>query len=241
MPGTAVAAGARRAGTQPAPPVRGRARQRVLDALGSLGGVVVDERGRANAALRAAAGYEGSGVAFAQLLAGMERAGLISRETQAKRTYRIALRDSSVGDPGAAPAPAPAGKPARWVAGGPTSDVDYDRLATALLRSVVAASAAAGAAGPERDADDTLTSLQLTVSELEDQLLQARAESESLRRANRRLRSQLDAALRRAGEREGEQSLSSRLRGQLDESELALLERLLETSSGDVRQSRNAG
>ena len=55
-----------------------------------------DANGMASTQLAAAVGYPGSSVAFAQLLSGMERSGLIEREVRGKRTYRISL--------GAAPA-----------------------------------------------------------------------------------------------------------------------------------------
>ena len=45
----------------------------------------------ASTQLAAAIGYPGSNVAFAQLLSGMERSGLIEREVRGKRTYRISL------------------------------------------------------------------------------------------------------------------------------------------------------
>jgi hypothetical protein len=45
----------------------------------------------ASTRLAEAVGYPGSSVAFAQLLSGMERDGLISREVRGKRTYRIVL------------------------------------------------------------------------------------------------------------------------------------------------------
>ncbi|HJY96354.1 MAG TPA: hypothetical protein VJ371_15485 [Streptosporangiaceae bacterium] len=50
-----------------------------------------DQGGMASTRLAAAVGYPGSSVAFAQLLSGMERDGLINREVRGKRTYRIAL------------------------------------------------------------------------------------------------------------------------------------------------------
>src|ERR1700684_871041 len=50
-----------------------------------------DQNGMASTQLAAAVGYPGSSVAFAQLLSGMERAGLIEREVRGKRTYRIRL------------------------------------------------------------------------------------------------------------------------------------------------------
>ena len=47
--------------------------------------------GMASTRLAAAVGYPGSSVAFAQLLSGMERSGLIERDVRGKRTYRIRL------------------------------------------------------------------------------------------------------------------------------------------------------
>ncbi len=74
-----------------------------------------DANGMASTQLAAAVGYPGSSVAFAQLLSGMERSGLIEREVRGKRTYRISLGPahaaglggaarlaSGVGAPGAA-------------------------------------------------------------------------------------------------------------------------------------------
>src|SRR5580692_8970780 len=50
-----------------------------------------DPGGMASTRLAAAVGYPGSSVAFAQLLSGMERSGLIERDVRGKRTYRIGL------------------------------------------------------------------------------------------------------------------------------------------------------
>jgi hypothetical protein len=50
-----------------------------------------DTNGMASTQLAAAVGYPGSSVAFAQLLSGMERSGLIKREIRGKRTYRISV------------------------------------------------------------------------------------------------------------------------------------------------------
>jgi hypothetical protein len=63
-------------------------RDRVLSYL--AGGEISDPKGMASTVLAAAIGYPGSSAAFAQLLSGMERAGLIEREIRGKRTYRIA-------------------------------------------------------------------------------------------------------------------------------------------------------
>jgi hypothetical protein len=93
---------------------------------------VADGTGMASTRLAEAVGYPGSSVAFAQLLSGMERDGLISREVRGKRTYRIALS-----------APAAAGRAAepRRVedAGLPgfSGAVDYDELADRVIVRLV--------------------------------------------------------------------------------------------------------
>jgi hypothetical protein len=58
-------------------------------------GEIKDETGMASTALAHAVDYQGSSVAFAQLLSGMVRAGLIEREVRGKRTYQIALAGSA--------------------------------------------------------------------------------------------------------------------------------------------------
>jgi hypothetical protein len=63
-------------------------RDRVLSCLAD--GEISDPKGMASTVLAEAVGYPGSSAAFAQLLSGMERSGLIEREVRGKRTYRIA-------------------------------------------------------------------------------------------------------------------------------------------------------
>jgi hypothetical protein len=63
-------------------------RDRVMAHL-LMAGEVTDPSGLASTVLAEAVGYPGSSVAFAQLLCGMERSGLIKREVRGKRTYRI--------------------------------------------------------------------------------------------------------------------------------------------------------
>jgi len=65
-------------------------REHILAYLAQVG-ELFDQNGMASTQLAAAVGYPGSSVAFAQLLSGMERAGLIDREVRGKRTYRISL------------------------------------------------------------------------------------------------------------------------------------------------------
>ena len=65
-------------------------------------GELFDANGMASTRLAAAVGYPGSSVAFAQLLSGMERSGLIEREVRGKRTYRIRLGPVALAGPGGA-------------------------------------------------------------------------------------------------------------------------------------------
>src|ERR1700691_6804893 len=65
-------------------------REHILAYLAEVG-ELFDAKGMASTQLAAAVGYPGSSVAFAQLLSGMERSGLIEREVRGKRTYRISL------------------------------------------------------------------------------------------------------------------------------------------------------
>ena len=103
-------------------------RDRIIAHL-ALVAEVADGTGMASTRLAEAVGYPGSSVAFAQLLSGMERDGLISREVRGKRTYRIALS-----------APTAAGRgaelPLRAEGGGLPAfpgAVDYDDLADRVI------------------------------------------------------------------------------------------------------------
>jgi hypothetical protein len=97
-------------------------RDRVLSYLAD--GEISDPKGMASTLLAEAVGYPGSSAAFAQLLSGMERSGLIEREIRGKRTYRIAATAAGRGE-GTAPGPrrpeADAPGPRRGEAGAPGS------------------------------------------------------------------------------------------------------------------------
>jgi hypothetical protein len=71
-------------------------RERIIAYLTEAGSLS-DVNGMASTQLAAAVGYPGSSVAFAQLLSGMERSGLIEREVRGKRTYRISLGPAQAG------------------------------------------------------------------------------------------------------------------------------------------------
>ena len=133
-------------------------RDRVMSHL-AASGEIRDATGMASTALAEAIGYPGSSVAFAQLLSGMERSGLIEREVRGKRTYRIAAAGAAgvagaagAAGPGSAMA-APRGSQRRGrqptgpdddaggrglaVAAARVADLDYDELARRLLVQIV--------------------------------------------------------------------------------------------------------
>jgi hypothetical protein len=108
-----------------------------------------DANGMASTQLAAAIGYPGSSVAFAQLLSGMERSGLIEREVRGKRTYRISLGLTHAAGAGRA-ARVPSGIAASGVAGGA-------RGAGASAAGASAAGVVGGGAGPGDLGDETGT------------------------------------------------------------------------------------
>ena len=107
-------------------------RDRIIAHL-ALVAEIADGAGMASTRLAEAVGYPGSSVAFAQLLSGMERDGLISREVRGKRTYRIALSPPAADRRGGEPLRA-AGR-----SGCPPSPavIDYDELADRVIIRLV--------------------------------------------------------------------------------------------------------
>src|SRR5690348_2584593 len=194
----------------------------------------------ASTRLAAAVGYPGSSVAFAQLLSGMERSGLIEREVRGKRTYRIRLGPVAIAGSGGAGGlggsarmplqsamPRMAGAAAGIAAAGGipaagTAGFDYDELARRLLVQVVRRLAAAD---PEAG-QPAPSELQQTVTGLEYELATAWTKHGKLAEENVRLREQLSAAQRslaQAAERVRRLPVSTGL----DSSEVVLLQRLL--------------
>jgi hypothetical protein len=178
-----------------------------------------DANGMASTRLAAAVGYPGSSVAFAQLLSGMERSGLIKREVRGKRTYRISLDlagasgtgtslglGAAFGTEGADGAGGGSGAPGGGAAGraggygtGPAAGAagfDYDELARRLLVQVV------------------------------QRLAAADPETAKLAEENLRLRQQLKAAQRSLA-MAAEQVRSLPASTGLDSGEVLLLQRLL--------------
>jgi len=107
-------------------------RDRIIAHL-ALVAEVADGTGMASTRLAEAVGYPGSSVAFAQLLSGMERDGLINREVRGKRTYRIALSAPTAAGRGTEP-------PLRAEGGGLPAfpgSVDFDELADRVIIRLV--------------------------------------------------------------------------------------------------------
>jgi hypothetical protein len=226
-------------------------REHILAYLAQAG-ELFDQNGMASTQLAAAVGYPGSSVAFAQLLSGMERAGLIDREVRGKRTYRICLgraqaiglgRAGRLGRPGRSASggatgafagssgipgiPGVSGAPG--VVGADLSDgaaeFDYDELARRLLVQVVRRLAATE---PETGPLDP-AALRETVTGLEHELASAWTKHGKLAEENVRLREQLVQAQRSlALAREQVRRLP--VTPDLDSDEVVLLQRLLSPS-----------
>ena len=218
-------------------------REHILAYLAEVG-ELFDQNGMASTQLAAAVGYPGSSVAFAQLLSGMERAGLIDREVRGKRTYRISLGRAglsasagafaeSSGIPGI---PGVDGAPGVIGAGlsGDAAEFDYDELARRLLVQVVRRLAATE---PETGPLDP-AALRETVTGLEHELASAWTKHGKLAEENVRLREQLTAAERSlALAREQVRRLP--VTSDLDSDEVVLLQRLLAPSPEGADGSRD--
>ena len=107
-------------------------RDRIIAHL-ALVAEISDRTGMASTRLAEAVGYPGSSVAFAQLLSGMERDGLISREVRGKRTYRISLSAQPAARSAASPGRGAGLMPAE-LSGVPDYDELADRVLIRLLR-----------------------------------------------------------------------------------------------------------
>jgi hypothetical protein len=223
-----------------------------------------DPGGMASTRLAAAVGYPGSSVAFAQLLSGMERSGLIERDVRGKRTYRIRLGSmagdvsavgSAAGDVSAAGELSAAGdrlsagdavaraggaSGVRGLAGmpgpGSAAGFDYDELARRLLAQVVRRLAGTGSADTAVAPD--LATLRETVAGLEYELAEAWAKHGKLAEENVRLREQLRAAEQSlALARESLRQLP--IAGNLDSAEVLLLQRLLAEDTAGWEAARS--
>jgi len=218
-------------------------RERITAYLAQAG-ELFDANGMASTHLAAAVGYPGSSVAFAQLLSGMERSGLIEREVRGKRTYRIGLGPAQGGAARVVSRPAPGGSAAD-AAGPGVAGFDYDELARRLLVQVVRRLAATDAEASTRDrpaadqpappdqlapagqpAPPDQLALQETVSGLKYELATAWTRHGKLAEENVRLREQLKAAQRSLA-LAAEQVRRLPAGADLNSNEVMLLQRLL--------------
>jgi hypothetical protein len=231
-------------------------RDRVMSHL-LMVGEVTDASGMASTALAEAIAYPGSSIAFAQLLSGMERSGLIKREIRGKRTYRISPARAAVAPARAGAAPQRRGRPAAGRDGaqaaaaeggaGGTGDFDYDELARRLLLQVVQRLSTlpvegpepAEAAGPGESADDDV-SLARAVAGLEQKLASVRSTQQRLSEENTKLREQLRAAQESLAQAQ-ERAAADPAAGRLDSAEIRLLERLLSPLRDKGARQEEAG
>jgi hypothetical protein len=215
-------------------------------------GELYDKDGLASTRLAAAVGYPGSSVAFAQLLSGMERSGLIVREVHGKRTYRITLGDVEGFGPvsrapvglggrdglggrgvelpsvrsvaaGSSVSSASSSASSSGSGSGSSAEFDYDELARRLLVQVVRR-LAAEPSKPSRAAPSPAPD---AVADLEHELASAWTKHGKLAEENIRLREQLRTAQRSlALARDHFRRLP--ITSDLDNAEVVLLQRLLQ-------------
>jgi hypothetical protein len=141
----------------------GGVRGRIMSCLRAAG-EITEPSGLASAVLAKAVGYPGSSVAFAQLLSGMERDGLIEREIRGRRTYRIRLAGDGA-------TPARSGEPAQGAASASGTGADSLLGAEALLAAVPARGGQETGPGASGAADfdyDELAAAQRSHAEIQD-------------------------------------------------------------------------
>jgi regulator of replication initiation timing len=240
-------------------------RDRVVTWL-AASGAVDDPSGMASASLARSIGYPGSSIAFAQLLSGMERSGLITRDVRGKRTYRVELteagRERAAGSPGVPRRTPMLGRstevvPSRGASTGVRAAevdelVDYDELARRLLRQVARrlvgtdeGEREAVAGDRERAGGGAVDTLEQRVSALESELSAARAARMALEEKNEQLRVDLER-IRSALDVEGVRSqpvrtLASPPAEEIDHREIALLRQLLSEHEARREGRRDTG
>jgi len=210
-------------------------------------GEVKDASGMASTALAEAIAYPGSSIAFAQLLSGMERSGLIEREIRGKRTYRISpARGAPQRGTQVAAAESRAQGAAESGAEG-TEEFDYDELARRLLLQVVQRLSTLPVEGPEPaepaaagEGADSDVSLARAVAGLEQKLASVRSRQRRLTEENAKLREQLRAALESLAQAQ-ERAAADPGAVRLDSAEIRLLERLLSPLRDKGTRQEEAG
>ncbi len=229
-------------------------RDRVVAWL-SAHGNVNDPTGMASTVLSQHVGYPGSSVAFAQLLAGMERSGLIARHVRGRRTYRVDLteagRERAAGAPTGAAAVGVDTDRRADVDTDRRADVDMDALAHRLLRQVarrlavtgeLEAGGAArqngntpGTADPWEALDTRFASLEAELARVRSARLALQAENDELRGQLERIRSNLGLEVERPA-----RTRVSLPPPVIDNQEIALLRKLLSPSGSGGRGTGRA-
>ncbi|WP_216892292.1 hypothetical protein [Nocardia alni] len=127
------------------------ARARIREYLATTG-PLEETSGHATSELMEAIEYEGSPIAFIQLITSMDRDGEIERTIRGKRTYRISASDKVV-----AAVAGKRSKAAKRVAvqGNQVVEIDYQRLARALVQELLGAVAPGAAVTPDREPGDS--------------------------------------------------------------------------------------
>jgi DNA-binding MarR family transcriptional regulator len=239
-------------------------RDRVVAWLAAHGDIH-DPSGMASSNLARQIGYPGTSIAFAQLLSGMERSGLIEREVRGKRTYQVALTDAGrrrARSRADAPerrraASAGAGVPARSALSSPdrrqpsleevSGALDYDELARQLLVQLahrLAPSPSSIRPGSEQPVaqGSVLDDLDARLSVLELELVRAKANRTALEEENAVLRAQLERIRRNL---EGSEPRRARAKRAVatdptDHRNIALVQRVL-SDSGQPSRRRSSG
>jgi hypothetical protein len=237
-------------------------RDRIISHLGAVADIS-DPGGMASTRLAEAVGYPGSSVAFAQLLSGMERDGLIAREVRGKRTYRIILAPgvqpgrarsdsaSKAADGGAVTARAVVAGTAEkgatadaapallGPAGQAAARFDYDELARRLLIQVIRRLAT-----PPEGHEGIVADLTRELSEARGQASTLTAENRELREQLSQVRRSLDQARSslegnvRSGTEELRLTRTGPVGEELTASEVVLLERLVAPRDGSLADDR---
>ena len=223
-------------------------RDRIIAHLASVA-EITDPTGMASTRLAEAVGYPGSSVAFAQLLSGMARDGLIAREVRGKRTYRITLTGGAASAASVSLAGAGASDGARQGAGAHAGDAGRARAAEFATDGAAIGSAAAAGGGFDYDElarrlliqlvrrlAATPTDLEQTVAGLERELVTAWTRHGTLTAENVRLREQLREAQRNL-ELLRQRTPRLEITDELDKTEVVVLERLLASNTDGDEQS----
>lgn len=160
-------------------------------------GPVSDPSGHATSVLSDLVSYEGSAVAFIQLIAAMDRDDEIVREIRGKRTYRISASRAAQLAVGPRPAPAdPLAVPLEQAVAESSGAlrIDYNKLAHALVRQLSGDTIGAPA-GPTRAAGESRAEIEADIAALRAERDRMIKERDEYARRLQSARVQLDELL----------------------------------------------